>query len=198
MLKPYEWKLTIPTLQSVFRFTAFQKAQNFKYHNWTPYHIIILSFSGNYSQIYNNPRSNTWKNNQTCIYCKIQGYCQHDYQKRIRDKKPYLYIEGHPFWPKIKSTSNYNTDEKGPISSINSVSNLIQSLLRAPVVTSELVMSLCTISILTCNLIGDAMTTSLVVKTRPRINITTGFKTYEWLFDSGTAVTYVTSSAFLD
>jgi hypothetical protein len=60
-------------------------------------------------------------------------------------------------------------------------------------------MSLCTISIATCNITLEIMTPFYGGnKTRPRIDVTIGAKTFNWLFDNGAAVTCMCADSFRD
>ena len=73
----------------------------------------------------------------------------------------------------------------------------MEPLHQAPAVIPQLIMSLCTISIATCNKICEFMTPFYGGnKMRPRINVTTGEKTFNWLFDTGAAITCMSASSF--
>jgi len=62
----------------------------------------------------------------------------------------------------------------------------MEPLLQAPAVIPQIIMSLCAVSIVTCNKLSEIM---MPVhggnKIRHRINVTTGKKTFNWLFDTG-------------
>jgi len=66
----------------------------------------------------------------------------------------------------------------------------MEPLRQAPQVIPQLILSLCAISIMTFNKLSEVMTPFYGGnKNRPRINVTTGEKTFNWLFDTGAAVT---------
>jgi hypothetical protein len=69
----------------------------------------------------------------------------------------------------------------------------MEPLHQAPAVIPQLIMSLCTISIATCEFTTPFYGGN---KTRPRINVTTGEKTFSWLFDTGAAITYMSAGSF--
>ncbi len=59
------------------------------------------------------------------------------------------------------------------------------TLLQAPAVIPQLIMSLCAVSMITYNKLSEIMTPFHGGnKVRPRINVTTGNKTFNWLFDT--------------
>ncbi len=75
----------------------------------------------------------------------------------------------------------------------------MEPLHQAPAVIPQLIMSLCTISIATCNKICEFMMPFYGgYKMRPRINVTTRQKTFNWLFDTGAAITYMSATSFLE
>jgi hypothetical protein len=63
------------------------------------------------------------------------------------------------------------------------------TLIQAPSVIPQLIVSLCTISIATCNKLFEIMMPFNGDKIRPRLAIKEGDKTFSWLFDTGAAVT---------
>jgi hypothetical protein len=76
---------------------------------------------------------------------------------------------------------------------------LMEPLHQAPAVIPQIIMSLCTISIATCNKICEIMTPFYGGnKTRPRINVTTGAKTFNRLFDTGAAIICMSADSFKD
>jgi hypothetical protein len=78
-----------------------------------------------------------------------------------------------------------------------SIMSLIEPLSQAPQVIPQLIMSLCAISIVTFNKRSEVMTPFYGGnKNRPRINVTTGDKTFDWLFDTGAAVTCMNANSF--
>jgi hypothetical protein len=75
----------------------------------------------------------------------------------------------------------------------------MEPLCQALAVIPLFIMSLCTISIATCNKICEIMTPFYGGnKTRSRVNVTTGAKTFSWLYDTGAAVTCMSADSFRD
>jgi hypothetical protein len=72
----------------------------------------------------------------------------------------------------------------------------MEPLLQAPVVISQLIMSLCAVSIVTYKKLSEIMTPFHGGnKTRPRI---TGKTSFNWLFDTGAAITCMNADSFRD
>jgi len=69
-------------------------------------------------------------------------------------------------------------------------------LIQAPSVIPQLILSLCTISIATCNKLFEIMTPFNGDNIRPRLAIKAGDKTFLWLFDTGAAVTCMNKQSF--
>jgi hypothetical protein len=71
--------------------------------------------------------------------------------------------------------------------------------LQAPAVIPQIIMSLCAVSIMTCNKLSEIM---MPVhggnKIRPRINVAMGKTTFNWLFDTGVAITCGNADSFRD
>jgi hypothetical protein len=68
---------------------------------------------------------------------------------------------------------------------------------QAPLVIPQIIMSLCAISIVTCNKLSEIMKPFYGGnKTQPRINVTTGEKMFNWLFDTGAAITCMNANSF--
>ena len=75
--------------------------------------------------------------------------------------------------------------------------SLMEPLRQAPQVIPQLILSLCAISVVTFNKLSEVMTPFYGGnKNRPRINVTTGEKTFNWLFDTGAAVTCMNANSF--
>ena len=75
--------------------------------------------------------------------------------------------------------------------------SLMEPLRQAPQVIPQIILSLCAISIVTFNKLSEVMTPFYGGnKNRPRINVTTGDKTFNWLFDTGAAVTCMNANSF--
>jgi len=75
--------------------------------------------------------------------------------------------------------------------------SLMEPLCQAPLVIPQLILSLCAISMVTFNKLSEIMTPFYGGnKIRPRINVTTGDKTFNWLFDTGAAVTCMNANSF--
>ena len=73
----------------------------------------------------------------------------------------------------------------------------MEPLLQAPAVIPQIIMSLCAVSIVTYNKLSEVMTPFHGGnKVRPRINVTTGKKTFNWLFDTGAAITCMNADSF--
>jgi hypothetical protein len=70
------------------------------------------------------------------------------------------------------------------------------TLIQAPSVIPQLILSLCTISIATCHKLFEIMTPFNRDKIRPRIAVRVGTKTFSWLFDTGAAVTCMNEDSF--
>jgi hypothetical protein len=73
----------------------------------------------------------------------------------------------------------------------------MEPLLQAPAVIPQITMSLCAVSVMTYNKLLEIMTPFHGGnKIRPRINVTTGNKTFNWLFDMGAAITCMNADSF--
>jgi hypothetical protein len=73
----------------------------------------------------------------------------------------------------------------------------MEPLRQAPAVISQIIMSLCAVSMITYNKLSEVMTPFHGGnKVRPRINVTTGNKTFNWLFDTGAAITCMNADSF--
>jgi hypothetical protein len=70
------------------------------------------------------------------------------------------------------------------------------TLMQAPSIIPQLILSLCTISIATCNKLFEIMTPFNGNKIRPWLAIRAGNKTFSWLFDTGAAVTCMNKESF--
>jgi hypothetical protein len=69
-------------------------------------------------------------------------------------------------------------------------------LIQAPSVIPQLILSLCTISIATCNKLFENYDAFNGDKIRPRLAVKAGYKTFSWLFDTRAAVTYMNKQSF--
>jgi hypothetical protein len=67
-------------------------------------------------------------------------------------------------------------------------------LIQTPSVIPQLILSLCTISIATCNKLFETPFNG--DKSRPRLAVKAGDKTFSWLFDTGAAVTCMNKQSF--
>jgi Retroviral aspartyl protease len=75
----------------------------------------------------------------------------------------------------------------------------MEPLRQAPAVIPQIIMSLCAVSIVTYNKLSEIMTPFHGGnKIRPRINVTTDNKTFNWLFDTGAAVTCMNTNSFCE
>jgi hypothetical protein len=75
--------------------------------------------------------------------------------------------------------------------------SLMEPLHQAPLVIPQLILSLCAISIVIINKCLEIMMPFYGGnKNQPRINMTTGEKTFNWLFDTGAAVTCMNANSF--
>jgi hypothetical protein len=70
------------------------------------------------------------------------------------------------------------------------------SLIQAPSIILQLILSLCTISIATCNKLFEIMMPFNGDKIRPRLVVRGGNKTFSWLFNTGAAVTCMKKESF--
>jgi hypothetical protein len=69
-------------------------------------------------------------------------------------------------------------------------------LIKAPSIIPQLILSLCTIYIATCNKLFEIMTPFNWDKIRPRLAVKAGDKTFSWLFDTWAAVTCMNKQSF--
>jgi len=69
-------------------------------------------------------------------------------------------------------------------------------LIQTPSVIPQLIISLCIISIATCNKLFEIMTPFNGDKIRPRLAVKAGNKTFSWIFDTGAAVTCINKELF--
>jgi hypothetical protein len=74
--------------------------------------------------------------------------------------------------------------------------SLITPLIQAPIIIPQLILSLCTISIATCNKRFEIMTPFNGDKIRARLAVRAGNKTFSWLFNTGAAVTCMKKESF--
>jgi hypothetical protein len=74
--------------------------------------------------------------------------------------------------------------------------SLMTPLIQASSIIPQLIFSLCTISIATCNKLFEIMTPFNGDKIRPRLAVRAGNKTFSWLFDTGAAVTCMNKESF--
>jgi hypothetical protein len=74
--------------------------------------------------------------------------------------------------------------------------SLMTPLIQAPSVIPQLILSLCTISITTCNKLFEIMAPFNGDKIRPRLAVRVGNETFSWLFDTGAAVTCMKKDSF--
>jgi hypothetical protein len=58
--------------------------------------------------------SNSNKNKQICVFCKIPNHCQEDCRKRINANQPCLDTQGRPFWPKVNAASTDANSGQNP------------------------------------------------------------------------------------
>jgi hypothetical protein len=73
----------------------------------------------------------------------------------------------------------------------------MELLLKAPVIIPQIIMSLCAVSIVTYNKLSEIMMPFHGGnKVRSRINVTTGKKAFNWLFDTGAAITCMNADSF--
>jgi hypothetical protein len=75
--------------------------------------------------------------------------------------------------------------------------SLMEPLCQAPLIIPQLILSLCAVSMVTFNKLSEIMTPFYGGnKICPRINVTTGDKTFNWLFDTGAAFTCMNANSF--
>jgi hypothetical protein len=73
----------------------------------------------------------------------------------------------------------------------------MEPLLQAPAIIPQIIMNLCAVSIVTYKILSEIMAPFHGGnKIRPRINVTTGKKTFNWLSDTGTAITCMNADSF--
>jgi hypothetical protein len=73
----------------------------------------------------------------------------------------------------------------------------MEPLLQAPAIISQLIMILCAVSIVTYNKLSEIMMPFHGGnKIRPRINVTTGKTSFNWLLDTGAAITCMNADSF--
>jgi hypothetical protein len=73
--------------------------------------------------------------------------------------------------------------------------SLMIPLIKNPQFIPQIILSLCTVSIATCNKLFDIMKNN-GDKIRPRLNVTASDETFSWLFNTGAAVTCMNSKSF--
>jgi hypothetical protein len=65
------------------------------------------------------PGSNSTRNKQICVFCKIPNHRQEECRKRINANKPCLDTNGRPFWPKVNAAADANSGQNpAPVQSI--------------------------------------------------------------------------------
>jgi hypothetical protein len=74
--------------------------------------------------------------------------------------------------------------------------SLMTPLIQAPSIIPQLIFSLYTILIATCNKLFEIMMPFNGDKIRPRLAVKAGNKTFSWLFDTGAAVTCMNKQSF--
>jgi hypothetical protein len=73
----------------------------------------------------------------------------------------------------------------------------MEPVLQAPAINPQIIMSLCAVSIVTYNKLSEIMMPFHGGnKIRPHINVTTGNQTFNWLFDTGAAITCMNPNSF--
>jgi hypothetical protein len=72
----------------------------------------------------------------------------------------------------------------------------MEPLHQAPSIIPQIIMSLCAVSIMTYNKLSEIMLPFHGGEIRPRINVTTGNKTFNWLFDTGVTITCMNANSF--
>jgi hypothetical protein len=73
----------------------------------------------------------------------------------------------------------------------------MEPLRQAPAVIPQIIMSLCAVSMITYNKLSEIMTPFHGGnEVRLRINVTTGNKTFNWLFNAGAAITCMNADSF--
>ncbi len=82
-------------------------------------HIFQRSNQGNSNNWRSNALgSNTNKNKQICVFCKIPNHWQEDSRKHIAANKPYLDTSGWPFWPKVIVADSSNQQNAAAIQAL--------------------------------------------------------------------------------
>jgi len=81
-----------------------------------PYHS---NNSGNKQN--SGPRWNNSHNKTFCIFCKVIGHTQQECWKRIRENKPCIDMNGHPFWPRGNFNNRPAIHNRGSNTSRNAV-----------------------------------------------------------------------------
>jgi hypothetical protein len=74
----------------------------------------------------------------------------------------------------------------------------MEPLRQALAVIPQLIMSLCAVSIVTYNKLSEIMVPFYGGNKVRQINVTTIKKTFNWLFDTGTAITCMNANSFRD
>jgi len=130
-------------------------------------------------------------NRQFCYFCKWYNHGQEECCTRMQENQPCMNRQGRGYWPK-----RYAAEEEarqGEVSPILALSGFVEPLMQNPMVIPQLLLSLCMVSLTTCNKLfkifapGD--------KVRPSINVKTGNQTTSWLFDTGAAITCMNSQS---
>jgi len=82
--------------------------RGYKSRNQNPYHSNHLG-----------PRWNNSRNGKFCNFCQIMGHTQQECWKRIKENKPCIDMNGHPFWPKGNFNNRQEMQNRGSNASRN-------------------------------------------------------------------------------
>ncbi len=145
------------------------------------------------------PSSNANQNGKFCYFCKIQGHRQEECWKRIWENIPskkarmsllaQSVCDGQKQWQQWKL-------EKGTAAGFSFMS-LKNLLIQTPSIIPQLILSLCTISITTCNKLLKSWCLSMGTKLDQDSQLEQVIKlSHSWLFDTGVAVTCMNKQLF--
>jgi hypothetical protein len=133
----------------------------------------------------------SYRNQNLCFYCKRFNHRQEDCRTGIQDGQPCMDYRGRKYWPKRYTDEN---PDQGLISPISALTNYVTPLLGSRSVLTQIILNFCLACLTTCSKIYDIFAPG--EKIPPRINVRTRNQTTSWLFDTGAAITCMSSRSF--
>ena len=131
------------------------------------------------------------------MFCSKQSHHQEECRKRINTNQPCLdSILGFLAQNQYHQQQKWCSDPGSPGPGC-SILSLMEPLHQAPAIIPQLIMSLWAVSIMTYNKLSEIMMPlNGGNKIRPRINVSTRTKTFNWLIDTGAAITCKNAYSF--